>query len=106
MIWFALLLELHFIFDATANGLWAELAKFNDAERQADLLYIWEPQHLWHFKFQPWFLDDETQALELFVPHSLSWHYNYLQKELKAKKIQGDEIKQWLIHVDDFFFNL
>lgn len=37
MIWFALLLELHFIFGAAANGLWSELAKFSDAERQAGL---------------------------------------------------------------------
>lgn len=99
MIWFALLLELHFISDAAANGLWAELAKFSDAERQAGLLYIWEPQRLWHFKLQPWFLDDETQALELFVPHfpfhgiiiicKKSWGQKTKKQKKPPKKLMG-----------------
>lgn len=108
MIWFALLLELHFIFDAAANGLWAELAKFSDAERQAGLLYIWEPQHLGNFKLQPWFLDDEKQALELFVPQFPFHGIIIIRKRSwgQKKKNQGDEIKHWLIHVDHFFFFL
>lgn len=104
MIWFALLLELHLIFDAAANGLWAELAKFSDAERQAGLLYMWEPQHLWNFKLQPWFLDDENQALELFVPYFPFHGIIIICKKSWGHKIQGDEIKHCLIHVDHFFF--
>lgn len=108
LIWFALLLELHFIFDAVANGLWAELAKFSDAERQAGLQYIWEPQHLWNFKLQSWFLGDENQALELFVSH-FPFHGIIIicKKRAEGKKNSGgDEIKHWLIHVGHFFFSL